>query len=89
MPSASVAAHQNELVVIECPVKAYSLREANAKIREQATSFVFNVHNGGRGRADVVRVSSNNPVEDEWALAVAPGVGGNETLYAGVYDGHA
>ncbi|KID66176.1 uncharacterized protein G6M90_00g067930 [Metarhizium brunneum] len=75
-------------IPVRSPVKVYSLKAADAKIRQQATSFTFDGHNG-HGRIDVVRVASNNPVEDEWAVAVGKGVGGNKTLYAGVYDGHA
>jgi pyruvate dehydrogenase phosphatase len=70
------------------PIKAYTLKEANAKIRKEATSFVFHGPDGN-GRVDVVRVASNNPVEDEWDVAVGKGVGGNKVLYTGVYDGHA
>lgn len=73
---------------ITSPVKVYNLNEANTIIREQATSFTFDGKDGN-GRVDVVRVASNNPVEDEWAIAVGKGVGGRKTLYAGVYDGHA
>ncbi|UNI23889.1 [Pyruvate dehydrogenase (acetyl-transferring)]-phosphatase [Purpureocillium takamizusanense] len=77
-------------VPVESPVEVLDLAAANAKIREQASSFVFaSDAEGGRGRVDVVRVSSNNPVEDEWALGFGRGVGGAGALYAGVYDGHA
>ncbi|KAK2608632.1 hypothetical protein QQS21_002861 [Conoideocrella luteorostrata] len=76
-------------VPVESPVKVFNLKEANAKLREQASTLLFDVKGGSRGRVDVVRLSSNNPVEDEWAVAVGKGVGGNETLYAGIYDGHA
>lgn len=75
-------------IAIASPVKVYNLNEANTKIREQATSFTFDGKDGN-GRVDVVRVASNNPVEDEWAVAIGKGVGGRKTLYAGVYDGHA
>ncbi|KYK54453.1 pyruvate dehydrogenase [Drechmeria coniospora] len=73
----------------ESPVKVLDLKESNEKIRHQSHSFVFDSQDGNTGRADVVRVSSNHPVEDEWALAVAEGLGGGKALYAGVYDGHA
>jgi pyruvate dehydrogenase phosphatase len=86
-PLLTEAASETTLT-IKSPVKVYDLAEANAKLRREATSFTFGAK-GGPGRVDVVRVASNNPVEDEWAVAVGKGVGGNETLYTGVYDGHA
>ncbi|EFY88548.1 pyruvate dehydrogenase, putative [Metarhizium acridum CQMa 102] len=75
-------------IPVRSPVEVHSLKAADAKTRQQATSFTFGGNNGN-GRIDVVRVASNNPVEDEWAVAVGKGVGGSKTLYAGVYDGHA
>jgi len=75
---------------VESPVEALDLAAADAKIRKQTSSFVFaSDAEGGRGRVDVVRVSSNNPVEDEWAVGFGRGIGGAGALYAGVYDGHA
>ncbi|KAM0555832.1 hypothetical protein ACHAPJ_006229 [Fusarium lateritium] len=76
-------------ISIDSPVKVLNLEDANAKLREEVNSFVFEGNAGVQGRVDVVRVSSNNPVEDNWDLKVAQGVGGARTLYSGVYDGHA
>ncbi|RFU80105.1 hypothetical protein TARUN_2111 [Trichoderma arundinaceum] len=42
-----------------------------------------------RGRLDVTRVASNNPVEDEWSIGIGQGINGEKTLFAGVFDGHA
>ncbi len=73
---------------VTSPVKIYSYEEANQKIRENAGSFKFQAKDG-QGRVDVVKLESNTRVEDEWAIGVGDGVGGQQTLYAGVYDGHA
>ncbi|KND89423.1 Protein phosphatase 2C [Tolypocladium ophioglossoides CBS 100239] len=75
-------------IPVASPVTVLGLVASNAKIREQAQSFVF-ANGPTQGRVDVVRVSSNNPVEDEWAVGVGRGLGGGEALYVGVYDGHA
>ncbi|KAJ6445397.1 pyruvate dehydrogenase phosphatase [Purpureocillium lavendulum] len=92
VPSVPADASEHEIPV-ESPVEVRRLAAADAWIREQARSFVFvSDADGGRGRVDVVRVSSNNPVEDEWAVGCGRGLGGADapkTLYAGVYDGHA
>lgn len=76
-------------ISIASPVKVLDFKAANEKIREQVTSFVFDSKDGATGRIDVVRVSSNAPVEDEWSVGVGNGVGGSKTVFAGVYDGHA
>lgn len=76
-------------IPIASPVKALDLRSANEKLREQAQSFVFDSTNGDKGRVDTVRVASNDPVEDEWAIGFGGGIQGEKTLYAGVFDGHA
>lgn len=76
-------------VSVSSTVKILDLAAANARIREQAHSFVFDAQEGS-GRVDLVRVTSNNPTEDEWDVRVGAGVGGDsKTLFVGVYDGHA
>lgn len=72
----------------ESTVKVLDFAQANAKIREQAHSYVFDAH-AGKGRVDIVRVTSNNPTEDEWDVRVGAGIGAANTLFVGVYDGHA
>ncbi|KAF5022896.1 hypothetical protein F66182_5056 [Fusarium sp. NRRL 66182] len=76
-------------IPVESPVKTLSLDDANAKLREDVHTFVFDGNAGVKGRVDIVRVSSNNPIEDNYDLKIAKGVGGERTLYSGVYDGHA
>ncbi|RSL86935.1 hypothetical protein CEP51_002553 [Fusarium floridanum] len=76
-------------ISVESPIKALTLEAADAKLRQDVHTFAFEGHGGVKGRVDVARVSSNNPVEDEWDLKVAKGIGGAGTLYSGVYDGHA
>jgi pyruvate dehydrogenase phosphatase len=93
VPTVEPAADVGAIEVVS-PVQALSLREANDKVREGARVFEFATDGGGgKGRVDVVRVASNSPVEDEWAVGVGSGVGGErlalKSLYAGVYDGHA
>jgi pyruvate dehydrogenase phosphatase len=79
-----------EDIEVMSPVRVLDLEAADAKIREEARSFVFDSSDGATGRVDVVRLSSNCPVEDDWSVAVGKGVGGQEkTLFTGVYDGHA
>ena len=65
--------------------------EANRKLREQVHTFSFEGPDGRNGRIDVVRVPSNNPVEDDWSLGVGgrPVGQGHGMVFAGVYDGHA
>lgn len=76
-------------ISVDSPIRALSLETANAKLRQDVHTFVFEGNGGVNGRVDVARVSSNNPIEDDWDLKVAKGVGGAGTLYSGVYDGHA
>jgi pyruvate dehydrogenase phosphatase len=76
-------------IPINSPVKTFILEDANAKLREDAHTYVFEANGGVKGRVDFARLGSNNPIEDEWDLKIAKGVGGASTLYAGVYDGHA
>jgi pyruvate dehydrogenase phosphatase len=78
-----------EQIPVNSPVKSIILEDANAKLREDAHTFVFEGHAGAKGRVDFARLGSNNPIEDDWDLKIAKGVGGTTTLYAGVYDGHA
>lgn len=85
-----VSGLQSEIPVAS-PVKVLDLEAANKKIREQAHTFSFDGKDGSKGRIDVVRVPSNNPVEDNWSVGVGRGLGGLDasTVFAGVYDGHA
>lgn len=76
-------------IPVNSPIKSIILDDANAKLREDAHTFVFNGNAGVKGRVDFARLGSNNPIEDNWDLKMAKGVGGASTLYAGVYDGHA
>lgn len=76
-------------IPINSPVKEFIMEDANAKLREDAHTFVFDGNGGVKGRVDFARLGSNNPIEDEWDLKITKGVGGTNTLYAGVYDGHA
>ena len=76
-------------ISVESPIKALTLQTADAKLRQDVHTFAFEGHGGVKGRVDVARVSSNNPIEDDWDLKVAKGIGGAGTLYSGVYDGHA
>lgn len=76
-------------IPVTSPVKILDLRSANAKLREQAQSFMFDSTDGEKGRLDTVRIASNDPVEDEWSIGVGGGIQGEKTLYAGIFDGHA
>ncbi|KAF4122266.1 hypothetical protein GMORB2_7258 [Geosmithia morbida] len=77
-------------VDISSPVKVLDLEAANKKIRQSVHAFSFeSSKDGTTGRVDVARVSSNNPVEDNWATALGKGPGKEDMVYAGVYDGHA
>ncbi|KAM0559796.1 hypothetical protein ACHAPJ_003743 [Fusarium lateritium] len=79
----------DEHVSIESPVQVLDLEAANRKIRQDSHSFFFTSSDGARSRVDVARVVSNSPTEDEWDLAVGKGIAKSNTLYMGVYDGHA
>ncbi|EHK19408.1 uncharacterized protein TRIVIDRAFT_209853, partial [Trichoderma virens Gv29-8] len=87
VPIVKAVTSEVEIPVVS-PVKVLDLRSANAKLREQAQSFKFDSADGQRGRVDVVRVASNDPVEDEWSIGVGGGIQGEKTLYAGIFDGH-
>jgi pyruvate dehydrogenase phosphatase len=71
------------------PVKTVDLEAANAKLREDSHTFAFAGKDKTPGQVHVVRLSSNNPVEDYFDVAVGKGVNENRTLFSGVYDGHA
>lgn len=71
------------------PVIIVDLEAANAKLREDSHTFTFAGKDKAPGRVHVVRLSSNNPVEDDFDVAVGKGVNENRTLFSGVYDGHA
>lgn len=88
VPFVRAVASEEEIPVVS-PVKVLDLESANAKLREQAQSFIFDSADGKRGRLDVVRVASNDPVEDEWSMGIGGGIEGEKTLYAGIMDGHA
>lgn len=87
-PSIPHAVSETEIPVVS-PVKVLHHESAEKKLRQEVKSFAFKSQDGVNGRVDVVRISSNNPIEDEYAVAVGQGVGGAPTLFAGVYDGHA
>ncbi|PTB63276.1 protein serine/threonine phosphatase 2C [Trichoderma citrinoviride] len=88
VPIIKASTSEEEIPVVS-PVKVLDLESANAKLREQAQSFVFDSADGEQGRLDVVRVASNDPVEDEWSMGIGGGIQGEKTLYAGIMDGHA
>lgn len=75
-------------IPVTSPVEVLDLNGANEKLRQHVSTFAFDGSEGARGRIDVARVSSNNPVEDDWAVGVAKGPGNGTMVYAGVYDGH-
>ena len=78
-------------IPVTSPVKALDLEGANKKLREKVHTFSFPSKDGGKGRIDVVRVPSNNPVEDNWSVGIGRGLGSldADAVFAGVYDGHA
>ncbi|KAM0518861.1 hypothetical protein ACHAPE_003851 [Trichoderma viride] len=88
VPLLSPVSSEDDISVVS-PVPILDLKAVNQKLREQAQSFVFDGENGQKGRVDVVRVASNDPVEDEWSVAIGKGIHGGTALYAGVYDGHS
>ncbi|KAK1996591.1 protein phosphatase 2C [Colletotrichum falcatum] len=70
------------------PVDGGSFAKADAKLREDV--FVGSFSAAGKDtHVHAARVASNHPVEDYMAYSLAPGVGGSQTLFNGVYDGHA
>lgn len=88
VPLLKLGSSEDDISVLS-PVSILDLKAANQKLREQAQSFIFDGKDGHKGRVDIVRVASNDPVEDEWSVAVGKGVQGGTALYAGVYDGHS
>jgi pyruvate dehydrogenase phosphatase len=88
VPLLNTVSSEDDIPVVS-PLPVLDLKAADQKLREQAQSFVFDGKDGQKGRVDVVRVASNDPVEDEWSVAVGKGIQGRTALYAGVYDGHA
>lgn len=88
VPLLNPVSSEDDISVVS-PVPVLDLKAANQKLREQAQSFIFDGKDGQKGRVDVVRVASNDPVEDEWSVAVGKGIHGGTALYAGVYDGHS
>ena len=88
MPRIRQLASEDE-VPLESPSKVITMEKANAKLRKQMYSFNFESQDGNRGRIDIARVPSNEPVEDDWSVGVTTGPGGKQLAMAGVYDGHA
>ncbi|KAK2027063.1 protein phosphatase 2C [Colletotrichum zoysiae] len=70
------------------PVDEGSFAKADAKLREDVFVGSFGAE-GKDTHVHAARVASNHPVEDYMAYSLAPGVGGSQTLFNGVYDGHA
>ncbi|KAJ5019573.1 hypothetical protein K4K57_012716 [Colletotrichum sp. SAR 10_99] len=70
------------------PVDGGSFETADAKLREDVFVGSFTAE-GKNTHVHAARVASNHPVEDMMAFSLAPGVGKSETLFNGVYDGHA
>ncbi|KAJ2969442.1 hypothetical protein NQ176_g8658 [Zarea fungicola] len=81
------AAKDDDIPVIP-PIKPLSYEEADAKIREGAASFTFNIGERRHGRVDVVSLGTKSPSEDHWDVGVVQGPDGLDTLYVGLYDGH-
>ncbi|KAL0933773.1 protein phosphatase 2c [Colletotrichum truncatum] len=74
--------------LVKSPVDSGSFEKADAKIREDVFVGSFTAE-GKDTHVHAARVASNHPVEDMMAFSLAPGVGKSETLFNGVYDGHA
>ncbi|KAF6804844.1 protein phosphatase 2C [Colletotrichum musicola] len=72
----------------QTPVDAGNFQKADEKIREDVFIGSFTA-SGKNTHVHAARVSSNYPVEDMMTYSLAPGVGKSETLFNGVYDGHA
>ncbi|KAL4406741.1 protein phosphatase 2C [Colletotrichum abscissum] len=70
------------------PVDGGSFETADAKLREDVFVGSFTAE-GKHTHVHAARVASNHPVEDVMTFSLGPGVGKSETLYNGVYDGHA
>lgn len=87
VPAVEVVSNEDQIPVTS-PVKPLSYEEADARIREDADSFSFNIADGCLGRVDVVSLGTKIPSEDRWDVGTTTGVDGRDTLYAGIYDGH-
>ncbi|OLN97829.1 Protein phosphatase 2C-like protein [Colletotrichum chlorophyti] len=74
--------------VVKTPVDAGSFEEADAKLRHDVFTGTFAAE-GKNAYVYAARVASNHPVEDNMQCAKAPGIGGADSLFNGVYDGHA
>lgn len=70
------------------PVDGGSFETADAKLREDVFVGSFTAE-GKHAHVHAARVASNHPVEDVMTFSLGPGVGKSETLFNGVYDGHA
>lgn len=86
-PAINIISKQEDIPVLS-PVKPLTYEEADAIIRKGADSFSFTAANGGHGRVDVVSLGTKTPSEDRWDVGVIKGPDGQDTLYAGLYDGH-
>ncbi len=86
-PAINVVLGEEHIPVVP-PVKPLSYEEADAKTREGANSFSFNVADGCLGRVDVASLGTKIPSEDRWDVGVVRGEDGRDALYAGIYDGH-
>ncbi|KAK1961472.1 protein phosphatase 2C [Colletotrichum sublineola] len=75
-------------VLAKSPVDEGSFAKADAKLREDVFVGSFSAE-GKDTHVHAARVASNHPVEDYMAYSLAPGVGSSQTLFNGVYDGHA
>ncbi|TDZ62034.1 Protein phosphatase 2C-like protein [Colletotrichum trifolii] len=74
--------------LVDSPVDGGSFQQADAKLREDVFVGSFYAENTNP-HVHAARVASNHPVEDTMAFSLAPGVGKSETLFNGVFDGHA
>lgn len=77
-------------IKVVSPGVIMTLEQACKKLREQAVTYAFRGKDkNSQGRVDIVRLASNDPVEDEWYAGQGKGLGGGRAIYAGVFDGHA
>lgn len=77
-----------EPLPVPLAVKPWEFSHANARIREDAKAYKFRSINGKEGSVYTVRLATSDPCEDEMAVHVSEGIGGQKTLFAGIYDGH-
>lgn len=85
-PKVKLSAEQD--IPVASPNKPLTYKEADARIREGADSFFFKISENAKGRVDVVSLGTKTPSEDRWDVGVVRGQDGQDTLYAGIYDGH-